>query len=144
LPYPSSQEAVHRSGCQAAVLKIPLPPVLEKATPELNARNVKTNKITLEFNEYIDVQEIANNILVSPAQNKMPVIIANPKSIVVRFRDSMLPNTTYHINFGNAIRDINENNIAKDFSYTFSTGSTIDSLGSFRESNACGKRYSRQ
>jgi hypothetical protein len=108
-----------------------LPPVLVKATPAENSRNVKTNKITLEFNEYIDVQEIANNILVSPAQNKFPVVIANPKSIVIRFRDSMLPNTTYHINFGNAIRDINENNVAKDFSYTFSTGSTIDSLNLF-------------
>jgi hypothetical protein len=118
-------------GMPSGGIKDSLPPVLEKATPELNARNVKTNKITLEFNEYIDVQEIANNVLVSPAQNKMPVIIANPKSIVVRFRDSMLPNTTYHINFGNAIRDINENNVAKDFSYTFSTGSTIDSLGLF-------------
>lgn len=112
-------------------IKDSLPPVLIRATPAENARNVKTNKITLEFNEYIDVQEIANNILVSPAQNKFPVIIANPRSVVVRFRDSMLPNTTYHINFGNAIRDINENNIAKDFSYTFSTGNTIDSLNLF-------------
>lgn len=112
-------------------IKDSLPPILIKATPAENSRNVKTNKITLEFNEYIDVQEIANNILVSPAQNKFPVIIANPRSVVIRFRDSMLPNTTYHINFGNAIRDINENNIAKDFSYTFSTGNTIDSLNLF-------------
>lgn len=118
-------------GVPTGGIKDTLAPVLVSASPMPGSKNVKTNRITLEFDEYIDVQEIANNVLISPAQSKIPSIIANPKSIVVKFRDSMLPNTTYHINFGNAIRDINENNVARDFSYTFSTGNVIDSLTLF-------------
>ncbi len=105
-----------------------LAPVLVKANPAALSKNVQSNKITLEFDEYIDLQDLQTNLIISPLQNKNPSIILNPKIIQLKFRDSLLPNTTYTINFGNAIRDVNEANIAKNLSYTFSTGSNIDSL----------------
>ncbi|MEJ7611397.1 MAG: Ig-like domain-containing protein [Ferruginibacter sp.] len=105
-----------------------LSPKLIKANPQDGIRNVATNKITLEFNEYIDVQDLQQNLIISPLQNRNPSVIANPKSITLKFRDTLLPNTTYTINFGDAVRDINENNVYKGLTYTFSTGNTIDSL----------------
>lgn len=105
-----------------------LAPKLIKATPANGSRNVSGNKIVLEFDEYIDVQDLQQNLIISPLQNRNPSVIANPRSITLKFRDTLLPNTTYTINFGNAVRDINENNVYKDLSYIFSTGSTIDSL----------------
>jgi hypothetical protein len=102
-------------------------PKLVRTNPAFSSKNVKSNKITFEFNEYIDLQDLQQNILISPLQNRNPTITANPKTITLKFRDSLLPNTTYTINFGKAIRDINEANILNDLSYTFSTGNTIDS-----------------
>ncbi len=105
-----------------------LAPKLIRASPVYGSRNVTTNKFTLEFNEYIDVKDLQQNLIVSPLQNRAPVITSNPRSITIRFRDSLLPNTTYTVNFGNAVSDINENNIYRDLSYTFSTGRSLDSL----------------
>ena len=105
-----------------------LAPKLIRATPAVGSRNVTSNKITLEFDEYIDVNDLQQNLLISPLQNRNPSIVANPRSITLKFRDSLLPNTTYSINFGNAVRDINENNVLKNLTYVFSTGSSLDSL----------------
>ena len=105
-----------------------LPPHLVKASPELNTLNFKGSKISLSFNEYIDLQDLQSNLIISPLQKKSPTINANLKSISIKFKDTLLPNTTYSINFGNAIRDVHEGNILKDFTYVFSTGNIIDSL----------------
>lgn len=105
-----------------------LAPVLVKASPTDGSRNVVNNKITLEFDEYIDVTDLQQNLIISPLQNRNPSITAGPRSITLKFRDTLLPNTTYNINFGNAVRDINENNVLKNLTYVFSTGSTLDSL----------------
>ncbi len=105
-----------------------LPPVLVRATPGLFATNFTANKITLEFDEYIDVQEIQNNVLVSPFPKTTPTVDFKLKTVTVKLKDTLLPNTTYAINFGNAIRDNNEANPFKNFTYVFSTGNTIDSL----------------
>jgi Bacterial Ig-like domain len=102
-------------------------PKLVKATPTKGSLNVKGNRITLEFDEYIDVGDLSQNLIISPLQNKNPSITANPKTVNIKFRDTLLPNTTYTINFGDAIKDINEGNILKGLSYTFSTGNTLDS-----------------
>lgn len=105
-----------------------LAPKLIRASPENGSRNVTGNKITLEFDEYIDVQNLQQNLIISPLQNRNPSIIANPRSITLKFRDTLLPNTTYTINFGDAIKDNNEGNVYRDLSYVFSTGNTLDSL----------------
>jgi Bacterial Ig-like domain len=104
-----------------------LAPKLVKASPQNNSTNVKSPYISFTFDEYIDLQDLQQNLLISPLQSKNPNITANPKTINFKFRDSLLPNTTYTINFGNAIKDINENNVLKNFSYVFTTGNKLDS-----------------
>lgn len=105
-----------------------LAPVLIRATPGLQSLNFRSNRITLNFDEYVEIQEIQNNLLISPLPKTNPNISSSLKTITIRLRDSLLPNTTYSIQFGNAIRDINEGNILPNFTYVFSTGTIIDSL----------------
>jgi hypothetical protein len=115
-------------GAPTGGVKDTLAPVLVRASPDTNSLNFRDNRITLVFNEYVEVQDIQNNILVSPIQKINPNISNNLKTITIKLRDTLLPNTTYSINFGNAIKDINEGNIYPNFTYVFSTGNTIDSL----------------
>ena len=115
-------------GIPTGGVKDTLAPKLIRATPSEGSRNVTSNKITLEFDEYIDVTDLQQNLLISPLQNRNPSIVASPRSITLKFRDTLLPNTTYNINFGNAVRDINENNVLKNLTYVFSTGNSLDSL----------------
>jgi hypothetical protein len=105
-----------------------IPPRLVSASPPLNSTNVNGNKITLTFNEYVEIKEAQTNVLISPFPKRSPVVDFKLKTVTVKLRDSLLPNTTYSINFGNAIVDINEGNPLKDFTYVFSTGSQLDSL----------------
>lgn len=105
-----------------------LPPVLVNASPRQPAVNVTGNRITLTFNEYVEVQELQKNLIVSPYPERMPEIIARLKTVSIKLYDTLQPNTTYAIQFGEAIKDVNEQNPAKDFTYVFSTGNHIDSL----------------
>ena len=105
-----------------------LPPVLTKASPEINKLNFTGNRITFSFDEYIEIKDIQTNLLVSPLPKTNPTINSNLKTVSIKLRDTLLPNTTYSINFGNAIVDVHEGNALKDFTYTFSTGDYIDSL----------------
>ena len=105
-----------------------IPPRLLSASPKLNSTNVTGNKITLTFNEYIDLKEPQTNVLVSPFPKKSPLVEFKLKTITVKLKDTLLPNTTYSINFGNAIVDNNEGNPFKEFTYIFSTGNQIDSF----------------
>ena len=105
-----------------------LPPKLVSATPKMEATHFTGNKITLYFDEYLQIQELQQNLLVSPSPKLNPYIDAKLRSVTIRLRDTLEPNTTYTIDLGNSIRDINENNIVKNFRYVFSTGNTIDSL----------------
>ncbi len=103
-------------------------PVLIRANPPNQSINFTGNKIELTFDEYIDVQDVQQNMLVSPLQKNNPVINFNFRNVTIKFRDTLLPNTTYSIHFGDALKDLNEGNPFKDFVYSFSTGNTIDSL----------------
>jgi uncharacterized protein (DUF2141 family) len=105
-----------------------IPPRLINASPALNSTNVKDNKITLTFNEYVDLKEAQTNVLISPLPKKQPFIDFKLKTVTVKLKDTLLPNTTYSINFGSAIVDNNEGNPYKDFTYVFSTGNQIDSF----------------
>ena len=105
-----------------------IPPVLVSAYPAIRSTNFKDNKIVLTFNEYVDLQEIQTNVLVSPFPKVNPNITFKLKTVTVKLKDTLKENTTYAINFGNAIRDNNEGNPFKNFTYVFSTGNTIDSL----------------
>lgn len=103
-------------------------PVLLTAAPKLLATNFNGNKITLIFDEYINVLDVQKNVMVSPFPKTFPIIDFKLKTVTVKLKDTLLANTTYAINFGNAIVDNNEGNIFKEFTYVFSTGKTIDSL----------------
>ncbi|MEI9955866.1 MAG: Ig-like domain-containing domain [Ferruginibacter sp.] len=106
-----------------------LPPVLVSATPQLRTTNFTGKKITLTFDEYIaDLQDVQTNLLVSPYPKVSPEITNKLKTLTIKLKDTLLPNTTYSIKFGNIIKDANENNVYKNFIYVFSTGTTIDSL----------------
>lgn len=105
-----------------------IPPVLVKATPPERAINFTGKEITLTFDEYIDVQDIQNNLLVSPFPKTMPNISNKLKTVTVKLKDTLLPNTTYAIDFGNSLKDLNEGNPFRNYTYVFSTGNTIDSL----------------
>jgi hypothetical protein len=105
-----------------------LPPVLLSATPKDSTLNFNGRRIVFTFDEYIDLENVQGNLLFNPLFENVPVIEARLKTISVRIRDSLDPNTTYTFNFGNAIQDINEGNPFREFTYTFSTGSYIDSL----------------
>lgn len=103
-------------------------PVLVSANPGLKTVNFKGDRIVLTFDEYVDVQDVQNNVLVSPFPKINPQITFKLKQVSIKLRDTLKENTTYAINFGNAIRDNNEGNPYKNFTYVFSTGNTIDSL----------------
>jgi hypothetical protein len=105
-----------------------IPPMLVNASPQLKATNFNENKITLTFNEYIEVKDVQTNILVSPFPKKTPEVTYRLKTVTIKLKDTLQPNTTYSINFGKSIVDINESNPLDNFTYVFSTGATIDSL----------------
>src|SRR5215212_6799365 len=105
-----------------------LPPVLVSATPHDSTRNFNSHRIVLQFDEYIDLQDVQNNLLFTPTFETNPIIEAKLRTITVRLKDSLDKNTTYTFDFGNAIQDINESNVLRNFVYRFSTGPYIDSL----------------
>lgn len=104
-----------------------LPPVLIHALPRDSATMVASNKIVLTFNEFVEAKDISNNLVVSPLPKQSPVVDYKLNTVTIKLKDTLTPNTTYTLNFGNAIKDINEGNVAKNFSYVFSTGPKIDS-----------------
>jgi hypothetical protein len=104
-----------------------IPPVLISATPPDSSKNVKPVKITLTFNEYLDqLQNVTENVIISPTVATIPQIDSRLRTVTIRLKDTLEPNTTYSINFGDAIKDVNEGNVLKNFTYVFSTGKTID------------------
>ncbi len=106
-----------------------LAPVLVRSTPAIKTTSFTGNKIILYFNEYVEVADAQANVLVSPLPKNNPSINYNLRTVTIRLRDTLQPNTTYSINFGNAIKDVNEGNVFQNFTYVFSTGTTIDSAG---------------
>ena len=104
------------------------PPVLVKATPVLGATGVQTAKITLEFDENIKLESAFEKVVVSPPQLQMPEIKYAGKKVSVELFDTLRPNTTYSIDFGDAIVDNNEGNPYENFAYVFSTGEQVDTL----------------
>ena len=105
-----------------------LPPVLQDAIPANGTINFKGNRITLNYDEYVQLLNLQDNLLVSPTPKIIPNVDYKFRAITIKIRDTLEPNTTYRIDLGNSIADINENNAIKHYSYVFSTGPYIDSL----------------
>lgn len=104
------------------------PPKFVRSTPKPFAINSKEKKVTIEFDEFIKLEKAAEKVVVSPPQLEQPEIKASGKKVVVGLVDSLKPNTTYTIDFADAIVDNNEGNPLGNYAFTFSTGTTIDTM----------------
>ena len=104
------------------------PPRFVGASPEIGATNVKRTKMTLEFDEYIKLEKASEKIVVSPPQVQMPEISAMGKKVHINLLDTLKANTTYTVDFSDAIVDNNEGNPLGNFTHSFSTGEAIDTL----------------
>ena len=104
------------------------PPVFLGSTPEPFAQGVKAKRVELEFDEFVRIEQAAEKVVVSPPQVTPPEIKTNGKKIVVVFSDSLKSNSTYSIDFSDAIVDNNEGNPLGNFAFSFSTGDRIDTL----------------
>jgi Bacterial Ig-like domain len=105
-----------------------IPPQLLNVTPPNRSTNFKGNRITLNFDEYVQLQKVQENLLITPTPKIIPNVDYKLRTVTIKIRDTLEPNTTYRFDLGNSIADINEGNPYKNFSYIFSTGSYIDSL----------------
>ncbi len=104
------------------------PPRFVGSTPVAGATNAKKNKISLVFDEFIKIEKATEKVVVSPPQIQQPEIKAAGKRIQVNLLDSLKENTTYTIDFSDAIVDNNEGNPLGNFAFTFSTGAQIDTM----------------
>ena len=104
------------------------PPKFVRANPKPNATNNTRKKISIEFDEYIKLDKPSEKVIISPPQNEAPEVRASGHSVVVEFFDSLKANTTYTVDFGDAIVDNNEENPLGNFAYAFSTGESIDTM----------------
>ncbi|MFI5149336.1 MAG: Ig-like domain-containing protein [Bacteroidia bacterium] len=104
------------------------PPFPKAYNPDSAAVNLKAKKISILFDEFIQLKDLNNQLVISPPMERAPDVKAKGKTLEIIFREPLKDSTTYSINFGNAIADIRESNVLADFKYVFSTGSYLDSL----------------
>ena len=104
------------------------PPKVVKEIPSNLTRNFSVSKIEIQFDEFIKLKNESSEISISPAIDKMPIFKVQKKILDLKLEQAFEKNTTYTINFGKAIVDVNEGNILQNYSYVFSTGDHIDSL----------------
>src|ERR1700735_4929108 len=104
-----------------------LPPVLINADPVDFSKHINLNKFVFKFDEYIDSKDIRTELIVNPVPKVEPLTDGHLQNVTVKLKDTLLPNTTYTLNFYKGIKDVNEGNILRNFTYVFSTGDHIDS-----------------
>ena len=103
-----------------------IPPYAVYAKPKDSSTNIAPKEILISFNEYITTNAIQEQLIVSPNIKNNPLVDQRLNMVRIRLSDSLNANTTYSLQFGNALRDVNEGNIAQNFTYVFSTGDYID------------------
>lgn len=106
-----------------------IPPTVTKESPLNGTLAFRGNKVEVHFDEYIQLDDIQKNVLISPPQQRPPEVKAFGKTLSVVFVEDLLDSTTYTIDFGAAICDYNEKTPLRDYVFSFSTGDYIDSLG---------------
>lgn len=104
------------------------PPRFVRANPAPGSVNVTRDRIDIEFDEIVNVKDAFSKVVVSPVSKSVPRVSSLGKRVSVQFTDTLLPNTTYTVDFANAIEDNNEGNKLQGFTYSFSTGPQIDTL----------------
>lgn len=103
-------------------------PLVFETSPKNNSTNFKGKSIHITFDEFVTLNNPGQNVLISPPMNKKPTFRTSGKTLIIKFEEPLKPNTTYSINFGNAIKDLHEGNVFNDYNFNFSTGDIIDSL----------------
>ncbi|WP_294081872.1 Ig-like domain-containing protein [Proteiniphilum sp. UBA5384] len=104
------------------------PPVVRRASPDFNSLNASPTRIEIEFDENIKIEKPSEKVIVTPPQKNMPVIRSAGRKAIVELKDTLSLNTTYTIDFTDAIADNNEGNPLENFVYSFSTGDRLDTL----------------
>ena len=104
------------------------PPIPLYAEPEVGSVNFHGDRIEITFNEYLQLDNVASNLLMSPPQQNPPDVKVRGKKLMVQFKDTLHDSTTYTIDFGSAICDYHEKVPLRGFCYSFSTGDEIDTL----------------
>ena len=104
------------------------PPYVVSSSPHDKAAGVKTRRVVINFNEFIKLEDAQNKVIVSPPQIEVPDIKASGKRVIVALNDTLKENTTYTIDFSDAISDNNEGNPMGNYTFSFSTGNEIDTL----------------
>ena len=104
------------------------PPRVVRSFPENGSLNFKKKQVEIIFDKIVSVEKPSDNVIISPPQQKTPDVKSLGKRVTVNFNEDLRDNTTYSINFGNAIADVNEKNVIKNYLFSFSTGSQIDTL----------------
>lgn len=104
------------------------PPRYVTGEPENRSTLFAEKEITFTFDEYIQFKDLNRELLVSPPMEKKPDIQVRDRSVRIKLKSDLLPATTYTLNFGNSITDLNESNPIRDFEFVFATGEGIDSL----------------
>lgn len=104
------------------------PPKVIQCVPPNHSANFKGHKFTIYFNEYVQLDKIYQQLMISPPLKHVPDFKLKGKSLIVKLKDTLKRNTTYSVFFGNAIQDLTEGNALKNYTYVFSTGKYVDSL----------------
>ncbi len=104
------------------------PPSFLSSDPSYRSTNFQDDEIIIEFDEYLRLKDPNQQVMISPPVKKKPLVREREKTIRITFNEKLQENTTYTLNFGKAIADLNEGNALPDFEFVFSTGNTVDSL----------------
>lgn len=104
------------------------PPKFLKGSPSPNELNATKKRISIEFDEYLKLDKPQEKIVISPPQVQQANVRTSGKKVLIDLQDTLIPNTTYTIDFGDAIQDNNEGNPLENFVYTFSTGERLDTM----------------
>lgn len=103
-----------------------IPPAVVKMIPDSFSTHFNTKNIAITFDEYIQLQNLNEQLVISPPLASMPDVRVKNKTLLIHFDDTLKENKTYTFNFGNSIQDIAENNAVENFQYVFSTGAAVD------------------
>ena len=104
------------------------PPVVVKSDPENYSVFFDQDRISITFNEFVELKQPNQQVLTSPPLKENPTYKIRGKSVLIELNEELQPNTTYTIFFGDAIVDLTAGNPFRDYLYAFSTGDHIDSL----------------
>jgi hypothetical protein len=105
-----------------------IPPIVIKENPKNLSKNLTAQQIDIEFSEFVKLSNEYTEVSISPAMDVPPEFRVKKEILQIELKQQLEANTTYSINFGKALADVNESNILKNYSYVFSTGNEIDSL----------------